>query len=243
MIFQALLLSLFLTVQPRSATVPPFAEGETATYRAGWGLFGRAGNATLTVAPDSIDGAKALHAVFSVNGGVPGARVNERLESWMSPETIASRRFEQRTRYPGFSRDRARVFDAANRRWSGHTNAKPDSGRLPTGHPIDDLSAVFLARTLDLEVGKDIVLQDYWRPESNPIVLKVLRRETVKVPAGTFRTLVVRPVIRTSSLFAEKGEAEVYLSEGPQRELVMLRAKLGIGTLTLQLEKFVSHSP
>ena len=37
---------------------------------------------------------------------------------------------------------------------------------------------------------------------------------------------------------AEKGEAEVYISEGPAHELVMLRAKLSIGTLVLQLEKF-----
>lgn len=214
------------------------ALGERATYRASWGIFGRAGNASLLVRRDSLRGDTVLHATLDVKGGIPGARINERLETWMDPNTTASRQYLQRTRYPGFSRDRVRQFDAANRRWSGSTNAKADSGQLPTARPIDDLSAIFLARTLPLALGSDIVLNDYWRSESNPIQLKVLRTETVTVPAGTYHTIVIRPVIRTSSLFAEDGEAEVYLSTGARRELVMLKAQLKVGTLVLKLERY-----
>ncbi|MES2521745.1 MAG: DUF3108 domain-containing protein [Gemmatimonadota bacterium] len=227
---------------PTQARVP-FASGESADYRASWGIFGRAGAATLSVARDTLQGATVLHARLALRGGIPGARVTERLETWMHPETVASQRFVQHSRSPGFSRDRLRSFDAAHLRWVGHTNAIPDSGSLPSARPLDDLSAVFVARTLRLTVGEDVVLHDYWRPESNPIVLKVLREETVKVPAGTFRTIVIRPIIRTSSLFAENGEAEVYLSDGPHRELVMLKAKLKFGTLVLRLERFASQSP
>jgi hypothetical protein len=211
--------------------------GEVATYRASWGVLKRAGTATLTTTRDTIDGDTVVHAVLVVRGGVPGARVNERLESWMNLSTMASHQFLQRTRYPGFTRDRLRKFDASHRRWVGHTNAKPDSGRLPSSRPIDDLSAVFLARSLSLDVGSEVTLNDYWRPESNPVVLQVLRQETITVPAGTYETLVIRPIIRTSSLFADQGEAEIYVSTGPHRELVMLKAKLAIGTLVLALER------
>ncbi|HEY0931220.1 MAG TPA: DUF3108 domain-containing protein [Gemmatimonas sp.] len=243
----ALLMPLVVAVAGGDQPLPdpmqrhiPFAAGESARYRVGWGIFSRAGSATLSVTRDTLRADTVLHAVLAVRGGIPGARINERLETWMDPETTASRRFLQYARYPGFSRDRIREFDAVHRKWSGHTNAKPDSGSLPTAHPLDDLSTVFVARTIPLTVGQDVVLHDYWRPESNPIVLKVLRLETVKVPAGTFHTVVVRPIIRTSSLFAENGEAEVYLSTGEHRELVMLRAKLKLGTLVLRLER---HSP
>lgn len=221
----------------RPRTQPP-ALGELATYRAGWGIFGRAGTATLSSTRDSLKGEALTHVTLEVKGGIPGARINERLETWIDERTMASRQYMQRTRYPGFRRDRVRYFDAANRRWSGVTNAKPDSGLLPTSRPMDDLSAILVARTLPLTVGTDVVLNDYWRAESNPIVLKVLRTETVTVPAGTFETVVVRPIIRTSNLFAENGEAEVYLAVGERRELVMLRAKLKVGTLVLQLERF-----
>lgn len=230
--------------QPTQAQAQiPFALGERASYRASWGVFGRAGNATLNVTRDTLRGDTTLHAVLAVRGGFPGARITERLETWMDRESAASRRFLQYTRYPGFSRDRLREFDAAALRWVGHTNAKADSGQLPTSRPIDDLSAVFVARTLPLVVGNDVVLHDYWRPESNPIVLKVLRTETITVPAGTYRTVVVRPIIRTSSLFAEDGQAEVYLSTGEHRELVMLKAKLKLGTLVLRLERYAVAAP
>lgn len=215
-----------------------FADGETARYRASWGILGRAGNATITVNRDTLRGDTVLHAALAVQGGIPGARFTEMLDTWMDARTLASRRFTQHTRYPSFARDRLRDLDAANLRWTGHTNARADSGTLPTNRPLDDLSAVFVARTVPLIVGQDVVLNDYWRPESNPITLRVLRTETIKVPAGTYQTIVVRPIIRTSSLFAEDGEAEVYLSEGAKRELVMLKAKLKLGTLVLRLERY-----
>ena len=161
------------------------AIGEVATYRASWGIFSRAGTAVLSVTRDSLRGESLAHATLAVTGGIPGARINERLETWIDEQSLASRQFMQRTRYPGFSRDRVRQFDARTQRWFGSTNSKPDSGQLPTSRPIDDLSAILLARSLPLVVGTDIVLNDNWRTESNPIVLKVLRKETVSVPAGT----------------------------------------------------------
>lgn len=216
----------------------PFAAGEVATYRAGWGIFGGAGTGTLELQADTVRGRPALHAAFSVRGGIPGARIDERLESWFNPTNLGSLRYQQRTRYPRFSRDRVREFFAAEGRWSGDTNGRPEEGQLPTSRPLDEIAFLYVARTLDLAVGTEHVLPDYWRPDGNPVRLRVLRREVVRVPAGTYNTIVVQPIIRTSSLFAEGGEAEVYFSEGPDREIVMLRAKLSIATLTLRLEEF-----
>lgn len=216
----------------------PFAAGERATYRASWGIFGGAGTGTLELTADSLRGTPALHAVLAVRGGIPGARVDERLESWMHPGNLSSFRYAQRTRYPSFSRDRQRDFHAAERRWTGRTNDRPEEGELPSGRPLDELAFLYVARTLDLTVGKEHVLHDYWKSEGNPVRLRVLRRESVRVPAGTYNTIVVQPIIRTSSLFAEGGAAEVYFADGPAREIVMLRAKLSIGTLTLRLQQF-----
>jgi Protein of unknown function (DUF3108) len=216
----------------------PFALGEQSVYRAGWGIFGSAGTGTFTLSADTVRGERTLHAVLAIRGGIPGLRIDERLESWMSPSTLAAHRFLQHTRYPRFSRDRLRDFFASERRWTGHTNMRPEVGELSTARPLDELGFILVARSARLTIGDDLQFNDYWKADANPVRLKVLRREVVKVPAGTFNTIVVQPIIRTSGLFAEKGEAEVYISEGPAHELVMLRAKLSIGTLVLQLEKF-----
>jgi hypothetical protein len=215
----------------------PFASGEQSSFRMSWGIFG-AGSGTLALTTDTIRGDTVLHGTLTIRGGIPGARVNERLETWMEPESLASLRYLQHTRYPRFSRDRLRDFLPAERRWTGHTNNRPEQGELPTSRPLDEIAFLYVARTLDLEIGREILIQDYWKPEGNPVRLKVLRREVVKVPAGTFNCIVVQPIIKSSGLFGEGGEAEVFFSEGPARELVMLKAKLSIATLTLRLEKF-----
>jgi Protein of unknown function (DUF3108) len=217
----------------------PFNVGERAQFRASWGILGRVGTGTLgIVALDTVRGRSAYHAVFTIKGGIPGARVDERMETWLDQKRLFSHRFVQRTRYPRFSRDRTREFLARERRWTGRTNAREESGKLTTDLPLDEIGFIYHARTMDLQVGREYTLDRYWNSEGNPVRLRVLRRQTVKVPAGTYETVVVQPIIRTSGLFAEDGEAEIYFSEAPTRELVMLRAKLSIGRLKLELEKY-----
>jgi hypothetical protein len=167
------------------------------------------------------------------------ARVDSRFGSWLDVAGIYSHRFEQWTHEVNFRRRRTREFFPAQQRWTGQTNGKAESGPLITAEPLDDTSFLFFARTLDLEPGREYSYNRYWNPDGNPVRIKVLRRERITVPAGTFDTIVLQPLIRTSGMFSEGGEAEVYLAETGARPLVMLRARLSIGTLQLQLEEFV----
>jgi hypothetical protein len=217
----------------------PFGVGEQARYRVSYGILGRVGTGTMNVmALDTVRGHPAYHILFTLQGGVPLARVNNRFESWIDVRGLFSRRFDQDTREVNFTRRRVREFFPEERRWTGHTNDNEESGTLATATPFDDTSFLYYVRTLDLEPGREYTFDTYWNEEGNPVRLQVLRRQTVRVPAGTFNTVVVRPIIRTRGLFAEGGEAEVYFSEDEPRQLVMLRAKVSFGTLTMQLEQF-----
>ena len=107
---------------------------------------------------------------------------------------------------------------------------------LPTERPLDDVSVVYFARSLPLKVGDVYTIDRYFKAEANPIVLRVLRRESVTVPAGTFETVVVRPTIKTSGLFGEGGEAELFFSDDERHTLVQMRSKVPlIGSLSLHL--------
>ena len=71
------------------------------------------------------------------------------------------------------------------------------------------------------------------------MVLQVLRRETVQVPAGRFRTIVVRPIIRTDGMFGEGGRAEVYFSDDEYRIPVLIRSRVPVvGSLSMHLRTF-----
>jgi hypothetical protein len=244
----AMPLQPFAATAPVSQTVPadpaapsvPFGVGERSQYRVSYGLAGRVGTGVMEIAAiDTVRGRPAFRIVNTLQGRVLLARVDNRFESWLDVAGIYSHRFEQWTHEVNFRRRRTREFFPAERRWSGQTNGKVESGALPTQEPLDDTSFLFFARTLDLQPGREYTFDRYWNPDGNPVRIRVLRRERVTVPAGTYDTIVLQPVIRTSGMFSEGGEAEVYFAETGSRPLVMLRARLSIGTLQLHLEKYV----
>ena len=73
------------------------------------------------------------------------------------------------------------------------------------------------------------------------MVVKVLRRETKETPAGSFETIVVQPIIKTSGLFGEGGNAELYFTDDRNRYLVYLRSEVpGFQSMTLHLRS-VEH--
>jgi hypothetical protein len=105
--------------------------------------------------------------------------------------------------------------------------------------PLDEGALLYHVRTMDLEVGKTYELHRYFRPDRNPVIIKVLRRQTIDVPAGKFNTIVIQPVIKARGIFSEGGQAEIYLSDDPQRIMVQLRVKLaGLSRISLQLTRY-----
>src|SRR4029453_97003 len=105
--------------------------------------------------------------------------------------------------------------------------------------PLDDVSMIYFARSLPLKVGDTYTIPRYFKADANPVVLRVVRLETVKVPAGTYNTVVVRPTIKTSGLFGEGGQAELFFSDDERHVLVQLRSKVKVvGSLSLHLKSY-----
>ena len=75
----------------------------------------------------------------------------------------------------------------------------------------------------------------YFRPDRNPVVLTGLRHDTVTVDAGTYATTVVRPTIKTTGMFAEDGDAQVWFTNDARRYPVLVRSHFAKFSLTLAL--------
>jgi hypothetical protein len=88
-----------------------------------------------------------------------------------------------------------------------------------------------------LEVGKTYSFDRYYQPDKNPVIIKVDRRERIKVPAGEFDAIVLKPIIKSKGLFGEHGQAEVWFSDDSSRTLLRLKSKLPVGTLYLELKQ------
>jgi hypothetical protein len=217
----------FTSSSTDSFAAVPFGVGERATYRVVLGIVGERGQATLDVVDlDTVQGRPAYELRFRLQGGIPFARVDDDYHSWLDAYSLVSRRFKQDQKEVRYERKRFFEFFPEERRY--RRLDVNETGTLPTDQPLDDISFLYFIRTLPLEIGKTYTFNRYFKEEGNPVTVRVLRRETITVPAGRFNTIVVQPIIKTKGLFSEGGRAEVYFTDDNRRILVALKTQVKI---------------
>ena len=217
-----------------SRTTPrrPFAVGERLNYEVRFGSI-RVGSATMELRGiEEVRGVPAYHAVFRVQGGNALYRVDDHYESWFSTATLASLRYEQNIDEGSY--ERRRRFDIHPERRVFRESGKP-AEEPSVSEPLDDASFLYFLRTVPLEVSRSYAFDRYFRPDRNPVTVRVVRRERVRVPAGAFDAIVVRPTIKTTGIFSEGGEAEVWFADDSTRRILQIRSRLRFGSLNLYL--------
>jgi len=212
----------------------PFATGERADYSVKYGPFSVGSGVMEVIGLDTIRGNETWHTIFRVRGGVPGFRVNDRMESWMDTRTLSSLRHRQELSEG--SRERERQFEIFPDR--GIYTEDAGDPKPTVVFPLDDGSFLYFLRTIPLEVGKEYSFDRYFRPDRNPVRIRVIRKDTIRVPAGTYATVVVQPIINARGVFSENGRAEVWLTDDDRRLMVQMKSHLKFGSLSLYLKSY-----
>lgn len=220
--------------QPRMDV--PFETGEKLTFDVRFGGL-KVGTGRMEVLGlQNIRGREAWHTRFTVKGGIPLYRVNDRMESWIDSRSFESLRFVQDLQEG--RRDKERTFEIYPDRGTYSENGEVEHAPS-VEDPLDDAAFLYFVRTIPLEVGQTYEFNRYFRPDRNPVRIRVLRKETVTVPAGKFETIVIQPIIKSKGIFSEKGEAQMWLTDDPRRLLVQMKSNLSIGSLNLYLRGYV----
>lgn len=220
-----------------AAAIVPFGTGEKSVFEVRFGGV-RVGSGSLeVVGVESVRGRDAYHTVFSVQGGTFFYRVNDSYESWIDTSTLNSllfiRQIEEGTR------ERAQNFEIMPERGTYIERTKQRSRVKETvAEPLDEAAFLYFIRTVPLVVGKTYDFNRYFIPDRNPVRVRVLRKERINVPAGTYNAIVVQPIIKTRGIFSEKGQAEVWLSDDSTRMLLQVKSKLSFGSLNLYLKSY-----
>ena len=241
------LLSFFL---PSLALAAPFVaikDGESFTYKVGFGIFMHAGDIVVsgqndaTAGHDSID----ITATTSTRGFVRGfypydnsavARIDRPTGRLLSVKETGSD--------PKRAIDSEFLIDYDKRHGTYTDRVRAErSLEIPLpegGDPIDLISALVQTRDWNLKPGekRDVVVQ--FARDFYAISIQAEGYEQVHTPMGDYKTLVLVPRMEKDpkGLFKRGGQIKVWIAQDGSRLPVKMQLKLNFGTASLSLSSY-----
>jgi hypothetical protein len=213
------------------------AVGERLVFSIRYGMI-KAGTAVMEVVDrKKVDGRPAYHIVSTANSNsvFDGIyRVRDRVISLMDEDRLYSLYFEKHLREGRYRVDQQVRFDHAR------AVATYQDGREAPISPgaFDVLAAFYRVRTMPLQPGQRFFLESHDNRRNFPLRVTVLRRERVETPAGTFDCLVVEPTLRSGAFFKNEGKLTIWLTDDDRRMPVLMRSKLPIGAISVELTEY-----
>lgn len=246
MMVALLTLALMQTAQPPAATpaMPPrpnypFSVGETFEYTGKLGML-TLGSASMSVVRlDTIRGVESFVFQFRLQASTFVFKMDDVMHSWTGTADMVSRRFHQDFDEDGKIRRRFyEIFPD-----SGFFTERERKEKAPTvAQPLDDAGFFYFIRTTPLEVGRSYSFDRYFKKATNPVTIRVVKREGCELPDGSkLQCLVLHPVIGSdrNGMFSPRADARIWLTDDARRIPVQIRSKLGFGTVTLKIKSMV----
>jgi hypothetical protein len=221
------------------AVEQPFREGEYLKFSVRYG-FVSAGSAYLEVPKsEDVNGKKALVLQARAESNAFFSRfykVRNTIRSIWDRDGRYSYRFTENRREGGYRTQTDIEFDYDRleaRYRDGKTYPVPP-------HVQDALSSFYFARTQALPLGGSIVFDYHASRKSLPLEVRVLGRERIDTPAGSFNCVAIEPLLKAGGIFKNKGRLVIWITDDERRMPVLLRSKVTVGSISVVLQEFRS---
>jgi hypothetical protein len=219
-----------------------FDTGEKLTFIIRYGPI-VAGTATMAIPKvKKVNGFECYHiqSVAKSNSFFSAFfKVRDQVDSFMDKDGLFSWRFEKRLREGNYRSNQIVELDHIDR--IAVTNKK-DTLRIPPCVQ-DILSAFYYVRTLPMEIGKSLFIDNQADRKLYPLEVRIHKKERIKVRAGTFDCIVVEPMLRSDALFKQRGRLKIWMTGDNRRIPVQMKSKILIGSITAELEKMEGTLP
>lgn len=218
--------------------------GERLSFELGYGFI-TAAEAFLTISPSPVpmNGRDAYEINFEVNSRPSFDvvyKVRDNYKSYVDTRGLFPWKFEQHIREQNFKKDFEAYFMPDSQKVKTKTNGTENREFQAPAYVQDIFSAFYYTRTLNLSQYKDgevISIPTFNDDKHFTLAVKIVRRETVDVPAGEFKTIVVQPML-TEGFTNKTSDIFVYLSDDARRIPVRVKLNIVIGALVAELTEF-----
>ncbi len=107
-----------------------------------------------------------------------------------------------------------------------------------TAKTYDSLSSFYAVRDAQLKIGTSVFIDVFDGKRLHSTEVQVLRKERIRVKAGEFNTLVIKPIMKTKGIFEKTGDVHIWLSDDNRRLPVKMSAAAKIGSFTAELAAY-----
>ncbi len=211
-----------------------YAKGETLDYTVTW-MKVVGGTARMTIAPDG-DAKWRITSVAKSGGGLARfIKVRDEIETIVDRSDFSTLRYTKKLDERG---DKAEEVTTVE---DGIASRKRQKIRkIPVPRPVyDPISIIYHFRTLELAPGKMYEFTLISDGKLYTVHGRVMKREKVTTPAGTFDALLVEPQMASGGVQREE-RLFIWYSDDERRLPLRIRTEVKFGSVTATLKSITA---
>jgi hypothetical protein len=223
-----------------------FSAGEHLDFKLGWSVFTVA-RATLLTSPGSYGEMPALKINLKARTNAFADaiyKVRNESTSWVSPDVSFSYEYSAIQNEGGRHRDTRALFDP-DALTARYINNKSDEEREPVAilpGTFDPLGIVFFLRSIDFDVGDELVIPTSNGKEFFYTIVRVTKKVTKRFPVGKMEAYVIEPDIKDiGGVFKRSpdGKIRFYISADERKLPLRMESQVAVGKFWAELVEVV----
>ncbi len=241
-----IILLTLLTQLSFSQEKSAFASGEWFKFKMSYSGFLKAGNATLEIKDDVLNGTPVYHVVG--NGWTTGPvswffNVEDLYESYFDKTTGLPYKFIRKIDEGGHTKDIVIDFDQDNQKaYINNIKRNKKTVEDTKANVQDMVSAFYYLRNqydnTNIKEGNEIAINMFFDSENFKFKLRFLGRETISTTFGKIECLIFRPLVLAGRVFKEEESLTLWVSADSNKIPLRLKADLAVGSLRADLTEY-----